>query len=155
MRTLVRDIYGTDGTPCPLVDVRLSIRQWYKASPAGSGDDRTVYFAGREVCHRQSRDARVKLGEGVVLIAGEFFNSGGSMKYPSLDIESLKEDVVVEIRDVPAAHSHVVNCGDLDGVTVLSSTPDVEALQTERAALVIRIREIDATLAEIEAAGQS
>lgn len=154
VRALVLDLYGTDGTPCQLVDVRINVRQWYK-HPAGSGDDRTMYFAGREVCHRPSRDAQVKLGEGVVLIAGEFFSSGGSVKYPRLDIESLKEDVVVEIRDVPAGHSHIVNCGELDGVTVLNSTPDVEALLAERAALLARVGEIGAILSEIEAAEQS
>lgn len=155
VRELVRDLYGTDGTPCQLVDVRINVRQWYKHSPAGSGDARTLYFAGREVCHRPSRDARVKLGDGVVLIAGEFFSSGGSVRYPRLDVESLKEDVVVEIRDVPAGHSHIVNCGELDGVTVLRSTPDVGALLAERAALLARVGEIGAILSEIEAAEQS
>jgi len=76
-KTLV-EIYGTDGTPTPTVDVRMVIEQAYGAD---------LWAFGRQIMYRASRDAQIRLGEGVILIEGNLPSWGGSAKHPSLDIE--------------------------------------------------------------------
>jgi hypothetical protein len=147
VRETFRRVYGTDGTPVRVVDVRLDLKRWYSVDE--DGDDRVVYFGGREICHRPSRDSRVRLGTGVILVDGDFHASGGSVKYPALGIEDLDE-LVVEVRDVPAGHPHLSEYGPEHGVTVLDvasgDDPGRQALRTERVALLVRLAEIDAEL---------
>lgn len=63
------------------------------------GDTNELWLFGRCIATRPSRDYRVKLGDGVVLIAGGFPSSGGSAKYPALRAQT---GTVLEVRDVPA-----------------------------------------------------
>jgi hypothetical protein len=147
VRDLLRSIYGTDGTPCQTVDVRLDVKKWYDYDAAG--DDRTIYFAGREIAYRPARDSAVRIGDGVVLVEGSFTPTGGSVKYPSIGV-SYVDTIVVEVRDIPATHPHVVGSTEAEqGVTVLTTAVDVEALRAERAALTARLAEIDAQLGEV------
>lgn len=76
------------------------------------------YFAGKQTFYRYDRDSRVKLGEGVVLIAGAFHSSGGSRKNPI--IGAALENSVAEIRDVPLKLAH--RCCTVRGVSILEIT---------------------------------
>jgi hypothetical protein len=150
VRKLCVDIFGTDGTPVALATVQLDAALWYRIGNH-QGDEKEMYFAGRKVASRQTRDSSVQLGEGVIIISGKFPSSGGSMKYPGLAIES-KDNLFLEIRDVPAGH-HDVSREDREsvGVTIvdISATEGeaaAETLRKERATLVARLAEIDALL---------
>lgn len=92
VRNMLRDIYGTDGTPTEEVTVRLKLAEW-----AGE-DDGEVWVLGRRIVRRPSRDSAVRLGEGCVVVAGSFPSSGGSMKHPVL---GRVNGVTIEVRDVP------------------------------------------------------
>lgn len=127
VRALCREIYGTDGAVAETVTVRTSNIPW----------DKTMFAYGRRVAHRPSRDERVRLGEGVVIIEGGFPPSGGSVKNPRLDPE---QGTVLEIRDVPAGHADVVP------EDIVDRSVDVEALRAEREHLLARLAEINALL---------
>jgi len=97
VRELCVEIYGTDGTPQELVDVRVKLHP----DRIVSAD---VWAMGREICCRRSRDAAVSMGTGVVLIEGEFGESGGSRRYPEIKANYGKDPdrvVILEVRDVP------------------------------------------------------
>lgn len=139
VRDLCKQIYGTDGTPCPVVDarVRLGDHVW----------DQSMWMFGRRLLHRPSRDEPVKLGPGVVIVEGELAGSGGSVKNPRIGGQE-SEDVVIEVRDIPAEHPDLTRAD----VEVLgqpdAADNDVEALLAERERLLARLAEIDAQLPE-------
>lgn len=90
---LVRS-YGTDGTLVPeLTTVTVEIT---RSTP-------NPYFAyGREIANRRGRDGYPRLGEGVVVIEGDFDNSAGSRANPSL-VTGYSQVVRLEVRDVPVS----------------------------------------------------
>jgi hypothetical protein len=88
VRDACREYYGTAGEEVPLVTVRCLVE-----SP-----ENPWYDFGRLIAERRSRDSEAKIGEGVVIIEGDFPSWGGSVKHPSLAAE---EGTVIEIRDVP------------------------------------------------------
>lgn len=135
VRALAIEIFGTDGSPeaeGDTVTVRWDISR--------AGRTRELRLAGRMVVQRPGRDDDPVLGRGVVLISGGFAGRGGSVQYPAL--EPL-EGTVLEVRDLPRA---AVPADDQD-VTVVDERVDVEVLAAERARILARLTEIDATLA--------
>ncbi|MFJ4418773.1 hypothetical protein [Streptomyces sp. NPDC088925] len=138
VRELARAVYGTDGSPDEdTVTVRLPAPHL-----TGEANRPVAWWAfGREIAARFSRDERVRLGDGVVIVSGGFERGGGSVKYPSLNP---KDGTVVEVRDVPRAL--VAGEEDAEIVEEAGTSPDREALTAERAKLVARIAEIDAQL---------
>lgn len=134
VRDIARDIYGTDGEAGETVTVRLTLDSNY-----GGRDGESIFFAGREIARRRSRDEQVRLGDGVVLIEGGFPSSGGSRQYPTVNA---KAGTVVEIRDVPAGHSDL----QADDVTVIDTSIDRDALIAERDRLVERLAQIEELL---------
>lgn len=101
-------------------------------------DGDIVRFAGREVAKKWSRDERPRLAEGVVIFEGAFSQKGGSARYPA--IESVDDDVILEIRDLP-----VEALESESDYTLIDGDPKA-ALRAEREQLVARIAEIDAQL---------
>lgn len=104
VRQLAVDFYGYGQ---PTVDIR------YKLGPCCSKDAEGF---GRILVSRISRDAPVKLGEGVVVIEGEFPSGGGSRNNPALDNTS---PVTLEVRDVPI---NLIDQNDED-VEILNEMP--------------------------------
>lgn len=138
VRELCTDLFGTDGsTPAATVTVRLCLDRWMRLRTD------SIYFAGRRVAHRASRDSRVQLGDGVILVQGGFPASGGSVKNVDL---CPQESTVLEIRDVPAGHSDLKD----DDATIVDTTLDRDALRAERERLVARLAEIDALLGGVQ-----
>lgn len=137
LRNLLREVYGSDGSPedeADLVTVRWDI--------SGSGHmrgDNEIRLAGRTIASRPGRDTAVRLGQGVVLISGGFPGSAGSMKYPAVEP---REGTIVEVRDLPRA---AVN--GLSGLTIVGESVDIEALTEKRARLLAELVDIDRTLA--------
>lgn len=99
VRELLKTTYGTDQAEYRSVTVRLDAGIWWKADAIGGSDN--CYFGGRKILARPSRNTRVILGDGVILTDGAFPRSGGSNRYPSIDIE---DGTFVEVYDVPADH---------------------------------------------------
>lgn len=142
--------FGTDGsdtTTMELVDVRISLHN------DGYGDELRMF--GRCLARRPGRDCPVRLGEGVVIVAGGFAGSGGSARYPGL---CPSPGTVLEVRDVPASlvtEQPLILSRREDGTYTHAQTGieivqrdeiDREALAAERERLLARIAEIDALL---------
>lgn len=105
VRGIVREVYGTDGsTEVEVVDVQMVIDD-------NNGGGKQLFALGREIASRPGRDARVRLGDRVTIVSGEFPPSAGSSKYPSL---IRNEPVTVLVRDVPAVLADVAAATDPD-----------------------------------------
>src|SRR5689334_11041243 len=90
VREMTKEIYGTDGEEVTdTVTVRIDASGW-------SGK-REIFSLGRQIVSRFSRDSRVRLGDGVILISGGFSSSGGSRNHPCID----NNDAILLVRDVP------------------------------------------------------
>ena len=96
VRNLCIKVYGTDGTLQGLVDVQVRLCP-------GRISKHEIWALGREVIARPGRDAEVRMGEGVILLEGQFGKSGGSHQYPAIAAKTGTETdtVLLEIRDVP------------------------------------------------------
>lgn len=125
VRALCTETYGTDGTDTEMVTVRMAL-------DSNALDGQTVRLGGREVLHRPSRDADVRLGQGVVLVDGVLPDRGGSARYPIIG----GRGVTVEVRDIPAA------LFDTNTMQLVSDT------ETAATALRQRIAALEAELAE-------
>lgn len=91
VRQALVDVFGTDGSG----EVELATARVKLIGPINA----KAYFAfGRRVAIRWRRDDPVKLGQGVVIVEGEFPEWGGSARAPDL---LPKGQVVVEVRDAP------------------------------------------------------
>ena len=104
VRQLAVDFYGYGQ---PTVDIRYKLWPCYSKDAEGFG---------RVLVSRLSRDAPVKLGEGVVIIEGKFPLSGGSRNNPTLGNAS---PVTLEVRDVPI---NLIDQDDED-VEILNKIP--------------------------------
>ena len=97
VRTLCTAVYGTDGTVADaedLVTVRPTLGGTYWSF------DHELWAFGRRLAVRRERDYAVSLGDGVIVVEGDFMESGGSRKNPRITLATAT--VVLEIRDVPA-----------------------------------------------------
>ena len=113
-------------------------------------DDGQVKFLGRVIASRRSRDAAVRLADGVVKVSGEFSRSGGSLARPRVCAAGC-EPVTLEIRDIPRESLDAER--DLEWVLVSTSGAPRsrrEALEAELAELEARRLEIVATLADLD-----
>ncbi|WP_186779876.1 type 2 periplasmic-binding domain-containing protein [Streptomyces salinarius] len=138
VRDLLREVYGTDGSPADQADL-VTVR-WNISNLGHTKGDNKIRLAGRTIVSRSGRDADVRLGEGVVLVSGGFPGSAGSMQYPAVAPE---EGTVVEIRDLPRAAIEGVQ-----HLTVVGETVDIDALKAKRERLLAELADIDRTLAE-------
>lgn len=145
VRDLLWEIYGEDGQrPVSRVTCRLKLDNY-------STNRNAVFFCGRQVVWRPGRDFKVHFGDGVVLLAGGFPASGGSMKRPALAAE---RGTVLEIRDIPEHLARAEAEKYPEAVEIISEDKpqiDREALLREAEALRARLAEIERLLAETEA----
>lgn len=140
VRAALIELYGTDGTLTELVDARVDVNHFTKHHP---GAYQELWLFGRSLASRPGRDSRVKLGDGVVIVSGDFGLRGGSVKNPALDPDY---ETVLEVRDIPAGHADLKR----EGVTIVArSGPDVEALHAERETLLARLAVINELLGEV------
>ena len=108
--------------------------------------EQDLHVAGRLVARRPSRDSRVQLGTGVVVVEGHFGGMGGSHKNPALgDVD----DVVVELRDFPV---EAIQRIEIPHQVMTEKTEQLVELRAERDRLQARIAELDAAIAALEAA---
>ena len=152
VRELYRDIYGTDGTDAAeLVTIRVTVlRNDY-------ADKTSLFLAGRQIARATGRDSGARLGDGVVVLDGQGFDSGGSRANWTTKVI---EGTVFEIRDIPKAAVEVAIKAQAEysspyyKIEILeqekSRAVDVEALKAERERLVARIAEIDSIVEQAE-----
>ncbi len=140
VRDLARQLYGTDGTQSDLVNVRCTLAEVSSSDlhidySRGS----TWYFSGRVLVSRAERDAAVRLGPDVILVAGQFASSSGSRANPTVGAVA---GIILEIRNIPrnAVEGKA-------GFEIIETHVDLDALRSERDRLASRIAEIDALLA--------
>lgn len=87
--SLLRRIFGDPSEATTSVRVTLE----------GPIPEAEYWAFGRCLARRPFRDSHVKLGDGVVIVAGAFPPRGGSAKHPALLPEGSR--VTLEVRDVP------------------------------------------------------
>lgn len=93
VENLLHKVFGYVTNPSgEVATVRVSLNH-------DNASEKTVSFAGREVCWRRYRDAEVQLAPNVVVVEGSFWGRGGSTKYPAVIDDDT--EVVLEVRDVP------------------------------------------------------
>lgn len=92
VRAAMVSIYGTDGSFVPETTTVTVI--------IDHSTDNPFFAYGREIAHRFGRDSYVKLGDGVVIIDGDFPKSCGSRRNPGLVSNGT---VTLEVRDVPVS----------------------------------------------------
>lgn len=108
--------------------------------------EQDLHVAGRLVARRPSRDSRVQLGTGVVVVEGRFSTMGGSHKNPALgDVD----DLVVELRDFPV---EAITRIEVPHQVVTENTAQLAKLRAERDRLQARITELDAAITALEGA---
>jgi hypothetical protein len=135
-QAIFRDCFGNDGSPGDyddLVTVRVDLSVHQVQDYA--------WFAGRPIARRAGRDEPVKLSSNVVLVEGKLSSSGGSMKYPTLNIAS---GTIVEIRDLPRK---ALEAEHPDNYEIVGEEDPKVALAAEKERLLARVAEIDALLA--------
>lgn len=134
VRNACLDIYGEDGRPQPFysVDVR------YNSQVAER--QKQFFDLGRMIIGRFRRDSGILPGPKVSILEGEFSNSGGSAKNPTIGI-ILSPTFTCSVGDVPKYildHWSEFSCGQLLRVyDPQSSTTD--AILNQIAALVYQL----------------
>lgn len=157
VRDLLRTVYGTDGAPVDTVDVRITIRASANIDPARRPSDQRpsysseLWFAGRQILRRRSRDSAVELGKGVVLLSGRFWGSGGSAKYPDIGDPHGENDVVLEVRDVPAGHEDLAPKEWLQVLETAAPAAEAPAAPTQEAIIdglvaALKVLTLDASI---------
>lgn len=108
--------------------------------------EQDLHVAGRLVARRPSRDSRVQLGTGVVVVEGHFSGMGGSHKNPAL---GNVDDVVVELRDFPV---EAIQRIEIPHQVMTEKTEQLVELRAERDRLQTRIAELNAAITALEGA---
>lgn len=138
VENLLHKVFGYVTNPSgEVATVRVSLNH-------DNAGEKTVSFAGREICWRRYRDADVQLAPNVVIVEGNFWGRGGSMKYPAV-IDNHVE-VVLEVRDVPIEALEIEEDIKYEKVSTEGALSVKQALTAEREKLVARLAEIDALL---------
>jgi hypothetical protein len=151
VREFCKDLFGTDGTPCELVTLRVILSS---RSVDRAGKNTEIYIAGRRVAWVFTKDdQRARIGDGVVVVSGRIFGDGSS-RNPDV---SWSEGAVVEVRDVPAEIAAKVRERAPELIDLLGSpispppdevavSPQVQILLDERSSLLARLQTLDAAL---------
>lgn len=93
VRNLLRDVYGTDGTPESTVTilVKLPEAEWLMK-------DATFMVGPFQALRKLGRDTTPRLGENCTIIQGKLLSSGGSRNNPRI---TFTNDCVMRIKNVP------------------------------------------------------
>lgn len=138
VENLLHKVFGYVTNPSgEVATVRVSLNH-------DNAGEKTVSFAGREVCWRRYRDADVQLASNVVVVEGSFWGRGGSMKYPAVIDDDT--EVVLEVRDVPVEALEVEKGIKWEKVETAGAPSVEQVLRAEREKLLTRLAEIDALL---------
>ncbi|MFD3970372.1 hypothetical protein [Streptomyces cyaneofuscatus] len=154
VRALLRSHFGTDGSPQDMA-VRVSVHVPLHTYELPFTQGGRAQFAGRTIAWRPTRNAPVKLGSDVILVAGKLPASGGSTKYPQI---AAGPDVVVEVRDLPRVMLGMHDSGEYVIVreeTEDAGEADTDQLRARREELLAQVRELDDVLGERDPEGET
>ena len=141
VRQAMRKVYGQDDRPAKLVSVRVRLTREVSAL------NKPVTLFGRTVASATGRDSGARLGEGVAFETKRP-TSGGSVKNWRTVIP---DESVILIHDLPeTAVTDKIDWDDKYGTVEIIADGGIDrnALETEKAALVARLAEIDRLLAQ-------
>lgn len=142
VRGLAREVFGTDGTDAPTVDVRFSIAAFGDLVTRGGRP--ALWLFGRRVVRRRRWTVKVEFGPGVLVVEGGFPARGGSADAVFL---APHPGTRLEVRDVPVGHPHLTEYADR--IERVAEPPiGVAALRHERARLLDRVGWINELLGE-------
>lgn len=137
VRDLCRRVYGTDGTVSDTVTLRV---EWREADAVTCG---AITVGGRTIARAIGRDSGARLGDGVVLLNGEF-RSGGSTHNWSTTVDA---GTVVLVRDFSRTLAESLESGVCVTYAIEpDGDVDRDALIAERETLLRRVAEIDRLL---------
>lgn len=154
VKALLLDIYGENGDPQEYVNIIVDIS--YLEESGGS-----IQLGGRTLVRRRSRDSDVTLGDGVMLIEGNFPSCSGSRRCPNVNAErgtkvkvkSFPLSMYERIKDEP----YVELCENNHPQTVINDSPQKdkkkytkEELLREQQELLARVLEIENLLKEYQ-----
>lgn len=142
VEALYRGIYGEwpsnngDSAPSETVTARVTVNSIWSAYNAG------LFLFGRQIARATGRDSGARMGDGIVVLEGEGFYSGGSMKNWRT---FCSKGTIFEVRDIPklAYEKCVFEEGTIE---IVDENINRNALLEEREALMKRLSEIDQIL---------
>lgn len=159
VRDLLMDMFGTDGTPCKLVTIRVVADTAIIKTQQGKFGGASIYLDGMPVAKvRTKNDDSAMLSDGIVITSGKFYG-GGSTRNPDVNWD---RGTVFEMRDIPAAKAEAIREKHPELIEILDSplspddaavsiSPEQQELMAERTKLMDRLAEIDGLLAEYAA----
>ena len=137
VKDLYLKVYGEWENAVEAVTVKITAKDRISEWNAG------IFFGPRQIARATGRDSGAKLGDGVICLQGKA-TSGGSVKNWTTVIN---EGSVFEIKDFPKALLDNDNASwDVEMIDI--NKPDTAALEAEKAALLLRLAEIDNILKE-------
>lgn len=147
VKKLSNEVYGWDDDPLHDIRLRIGDAQGLDTRDFESFDGsapNALRIKGRLIAQRKERDAAVQLGNDVLLIQGEFADSGGSRVNPRV-FDSVCENMILEIRN---CYQGLLDALPSDCYEIVEKKADInkEALQAERERLLARLAEIEQLL---------
>ena len=143
LRSLCLNYYGSDGIITDTCTLRI---EWIAAE--SSSDNSALIVNGRPIALAKGRDTGANTCNGIIVIQGEF-NSGGTWKDWQTTV---KRGTVVLVRDFPRQVAEKllskVSTKRIYAIEDESQKVDPVELRAESERLVVRLREIDALIAE-------
>lgn len=141
VRVIMREVYGQDDRPTETVTVKVTVGERSIDESRGP-----VVLFGRNIASARGRDSGARVGDGVSFEKGGA-DSGGSMKHWCTVIEA---GSVFTVYDVPklAVEQNIGWDEDYGTFEVIEAGDPLAALKAEKEALLKRLAEIDALLAE-------
>ena len=135
VRDLLLNVYGENGLEQNTVDILLHLDE-YKG-----GTDEKITIGKYIVASRPGRDWQVKLDDKVILVAGGFSASGGSVKNPRV---SPATGTILKVKGLPDDLYHQI--ADKKGVKLIAPEDPKAKLLKEKEKLMKRLAEIEKEL---------
>lgn len=134
VKEILIDCYGTDGSPCELVSIRITAK-----------DDifvtcNSVEFFGRTIARANGRDSGARVGDGVAILSGSIDSGGSRANWKTI----IAGATVFIVHDMPKT----VLDYNFDGWDV--ELYNVIPVTIDRSALIAELQQIDARAAQIK-----
>lgn len=144
VRSLLLECYGEDGRFHETVTVDLDL-------DAYGCDEGCIMIGDIVIAKRAAMNQPVSLADNVMLIAGEFKDSGGFASSPAV---TFMEGTAIRVKDLPIETYNTIK--DKPGVKKVdldagaNAKTKIASLKREREAILRRLAEIDAALEKLQ-----
>ncbi len=140
VRELCLKIYGDNGLSFDTVDLIIDLN-----IADGLNVDNAIKIGDVVLCERKCRDWQVKIADNVTVIAGEFYDCGGSAKYPRVTW-NYDDEMRIKVKNFPLSLYEKIE--DKKGITATKGVTNLEALLKEKEAILKRLAEIEKMLGD-------